>query len=289
MAARGANPSGVNGSDIPELPPAWPGAQIYTPAARIFVRRSGRSEAPSLMLLHGWGVHGGMFEGPMRGVLEPHFQLLVPDLRGHGYSSTPRRAHTWRVADFVDDLVRSLDHLGVDRVHAAGYSLGGFVALALAEAHPDRVDRLSLICAQGRYPNKARRNLAWAEAAFKVLPPQTMAWVSDRLLAGPGVPDELRPVMRWLLAYNTRGGISGAAAAMRHGDLSHGLADLPHETLLVTAEHDVAVSRRATRQLLESIPRITHRHFEDAGHALAASHGAELARALVDFFAVKAP
>ena len=275
-------------TDLPDLPPAWPGAQVYTPDARIFVRQRGAPAASRLMLLHGWGVHGGMFEGPMRQVLEPHFQLLVPDLRGHGYSSTPRRPSSWRLRNYVDDLVRTLDHLGIDRVHLAGYSLGGFVALGLAQSHPDRIERLGLICTSAQHPSKARRNLAMAEAAFKVLPPQTMAWVAGRLLAD-GVPDEVRPVMRWLLAYNTRGGISGAASAMRRADLNPGLQDIPHETLVVTAEHDVAVSRWASKRLLDGIPRTTHRHFDDAGHAVAASHGEELARSLVDFFSTERP
>ncbi len=274
----------MSATDFPDLPPAWPGAQVYTPDARIFMRRTGHAEGGSLMLLHGWGVHGGMFEGPVRQVLEPHFELLVPDLRGHGYSSTPRNPRSWRLTDYVDDLVRSLDHLGVDRVHVAGYSMGGFVALGLAQAHPDRVDRLGLICTAAKHPDIVRRNLVVAEAAFKVLPPQTMAWVAGRLLAGPGVPEELRPVMRWLLGYNTRGGISGGAGAMRRADLTAGLAALTHPTLLVTAEHDVAVPKWASKHLLDSIPNVTHKHFEDAGHALAASHGTELARAMGDFF-----
>ena len=275
--------------DFPDLPPAWPGAQVYTGDARIFVRRSGAHDAPTLMLLHGWGVHGGMWEGPMRAALEPKFELLVPDLRGHGYSSTPQNPRRWELRDYVDDLARALDHLKIERIHLAGYSMGGFVALGFAQAHPDRVERLGLVCTAARHPDKVRRNLAVAEAAFKVLPPQTMQWVAGRLLAGPGVPPELRKVMGWLLGYNTRGGISGAAGAMRRADLTAGLSDLQHETLLVTAEHDVAVPRYASHALLESIPRVTHHHFDDAGHALAASHGGDLARVMAEFFSRSAP
>lgn len=279
----------MSANDFPDLPPAWPGAQVYTDRARIFVRRSGHHDAPSLMLLHGWGVHGGMFEGPLRNVLEPRFELLVPDLRGHGYSSTPTNPRRWELRDYVDDLVRALDHLQIERVHLAGYSMGGFVALGLAQAHPDRIARLGLVCTAARHPDKVRRNLVVAQSAFRVLPPQTMQFVASRLLSGPGVPRELQKVMGWLLGYNTRGGLSGAAGAMRRADLSAGLADLMHPTLLVTAEHDVAIPRYASHQLLEAIPNVHHHHFDDAGHALAASHGRELARVMLEFFGQETP
>ncbi|MFP3381125.1 alpha/beta fold hydrolase, partial [Bacillus sp. SIMBA_069] len=44
-----------------------------------------------------------------------------------------------------DDLLAVLDRLGVDRATVAGHSMGAFVAVRLAERHPERVDRLVLL------------------------------------------------------------------------------------------------------------------------------------------------
>lgn len=269
---------------LPERPPVWPGAQVYTPAGRVFVRRSGNPSGPKLMLLHGWGVHGGMYEG-MRARLERDFELLVPDARGHGYSSTPARPRSWELEDYARDLVAVLDSLEIDRVHLGGYSMGGFIALALTQLAPERIERLAIMCSAARQPSKAQRHLGFAEAAFKILPAASMQLVAKRLLAGPGTRPDMERVMMWLLGYNTRGGLSGAARAMRRADLRSGLAAIRQPTLLVTAEHDKAIPIAASRELLDHIPDVTHRHWDDAGHALVASHGDELAEALAGFFA----
>lgn len=266
------------------MPPPWPGVHLYVPSGRIFMRRSGNPNGPKLLLLHGWAVHGGMYQG-IRDALERHFELLVPDLRGHGYSSTPPRSPHWEIEHFADDLIAGLDQLGIDKVHLGGYSMGGFVALALAQKVPGRIGGIAIMCSAARQADKVRRNLVVAEAAFRVLPPAIMQVVSKRLLSGPGTPDGFARILQWLLGYNTRGGISGAARAMRHADLRDGLADLHHPTLVVTAEHDTAIPRRSSHELVELLPNVTHRHWEDAGHALVASHGDELAQELIDFFA----
>jgi pimeloyl-ACP methyl ester carboxylesterase len=274
--------------DFPHAPPPWPGVQLYVPGGRIFMRRSGNPANPKLLLLHGWAVHGGMYQG-MRALLEERFELLVPDLRGHGYSATPARPRTWEIEHFAEDLIAALDQLDVQRLHVGGYSMGGFVALALAQAIPDRVDRLAIMCSAARQSDKVRRNLVLAEALFRVAPPETMAVLAKRLLDGPGRPEGMTRVMQWLLGYNTRAGIAGAARAMRRADLRTGAPGMAHPTLVVTAEHDVAIPRRSSDELVELLPNVTHRHWADAGHALVASHGDELSRELITFFTRTTP
>ena len=45
---------------------------------------------------------------------------------------------------YVEDFVALLDHLGIDRCHVLGFSLGGIIAQAIALVYPARVDRLVL-------------------------------------------------------------------------------------------------------------------------------------------------
>src|SRR4051794_1924204 len=67
----------------------------------------------------------------VRPLLETRFRLLVPTALGHRGGAVPRRRPV-RVADVVDDAERALDELGMDRVHAAGNSMGGWMAIELA-------------------------------------------------------------------------------------------------------------------------------------------------------------
>lgn len=74
--------------------------------------------------------------------LAEHYEVLDYDHRGYGLSARPRQRYSIDV--WCDDLVALLDHLGKDRVHVHGGSMGSFVAIAFALAHPERVHTLLL-------------------------------------------------------------------------------------------------------------------------------------------------
>ncbi|MGZ4697973.1 MAG: alpha/beta fold hydrolase [Oryzihumus sp.] len=97
--------------------------------------------------LHGEGsplvlLHGGMltidlnFAGLIPTLAQRHFVIGV-EMQGHGRTADIDREIT--PAALAGDVVALLDHLGIDRAHALGHSLGGAVTLELAVSHPDRV------------------------------------------------------------------------------------------------------------------------------------------------------
>jgi 3-oxoadipate enol-lactonase len=262
--------------------PWWSGGEVHAGGLLQYVRRSGRVGAPPLVLLHGLAVHGGMWLG-LRDALEPHFDLVVPDLRGHGLTGTPPGA--WSIDDYADDVIALLDSLGLKKVHVAGYSMGGFVALSLAIRHPKRVERLGLLCTAAAHLDRRRRvGLHALHTALGVTRPEAMKEVTSRLLAGPGMPPEMAEVYRWLMARNTRRGLRGAVDSMLRLDHRPALGALAAPTLVVTAGRDVAFARRDWEPLL-SVRDVRHRHWEEAGHGLIVSHSAELSGELVRFFA----
>lgn len=93
----------------------------------------------ALILLHGSGGH---LEAYARnaGPLGERFHVVALDLIGHGYSRRPDR--DYHIADYCSHLLDVLDALGLDRVHLAGESLGGWIGAAFAIAHPARVRKL---------------------------------------------------------------------------------------------------------------------------------------------------
>ena len=105
--------------------------------ARIHYERSGHGFP--LLLIHAGIADCRMWE-PQAQALANEFDLIRPDLRGFGESELPAAPYSMRA-----DLVGLLDHLGVDRAHVVGCSLGGTVAIDLALEYPDRVARLVLV------------------------------------------------------------------------------------------------------------------------------------------------
>ena len=107
---------------------------------RLWCARSGHGKP--LMLLHGLGGCGGDWAMQLP-ALNRHFHVIRPDLRGHGRSSHPAGGYT--IKQMADDCAALLKRLALPRVHLAGISLGGMVALQLALDFPQLVDRLALI------------------------------------------------------------------------------------------------------------------------------------------------
>jgi 2-hydroxy-6-oxonona-2,4-dienedioate hydrolase len=105
---------------------------------RTRILEAGTGEA-AIVLLHGSGGH---LEAYARnaGPLGEHFRVVVPDMIGHGYSARPDRDYA--IADYCAHLLDLLDALGLERVHLAGESLGGWIGAAFAARFPERVRRL---------------------------------------------------------------------------------------------------------------------------------------------------
>ncbi len=113
-------------------------------------------------------VHAGIADRTMWDdqftALAAHFQVIRLDLRGFGQTLPVAGEFAHR-----HDLVRLLDHLGVERAHLLGCSMGGGVCLDFALEFPDRVTGLVLVCSRpGGYPaaHPAPPQLPAVEAAF---------------------------------------------------------------------------------------------------------------------------
>ena len=97
----------------------------------------------SVVLQHGFCRNGG-FWAPWVPYLGHEFRVLRPDLRGCGKSSDPGPDYEPTIEDYVDDLIRVMDQLGVDAAHYIGEATGAFIGMAAAARHPRRIRSLNL-------------------------------------------------------------------------------------------------------------------------------------------------
>lgn len=97
---------------------------------------AGAGEA--VVLIHGWMSDAGMWGRLDTNPAAKEYQLIAPDMRGHGKSDKPHDAAKYDAA-VAADVVRLLDHLKVEKAHLVGYSSGSFVAGKVAATHPHRV------------------------------------------------------------------------------------------------------------------------------------------------------
>jgi pimeloyl-ACP methyl ester carboxylesterase len=99
--------------------------------ARLWYDESGAGDA--VLLVHGGLGDSGLWD-PVAPFLAERFRTIRTDLRHYGHSSAPLLPWSWQ-----EDVVGVLDALGIERAALAGLSMGGGVALRVAQLHPDRV------------------------------------------------------------------------------------------------------------------------------------------------------
>jgi len=106
-------------------------------------------EGPAVVLVHGLAIHSDLNwrRTGIIGMLDDDFQVIAMDLRGHGLTDKPTDPGQYG-EEMAEDIVRLMDHLGIDKASVAGYSLGGFIALKAVAEHPERF-RCTALCAAG--------------------------------------------------------------------------------------------------------------------------------------------
>jgi len=114
-------------------------------------------------------LHGGMGCGAdWRHIFSeppPGYRVIAPDLRGHGASTNPSGAFTFRQC--ARDVHALLRHLGVPRVKAIGVSGGGIVLLHMATAEPASIASMIVVSAPPYFPADARAIMRqFSEAAL---------------------------------------------------------------------------------------------------------------------------
>lgn len=97
--------------------------------------------APTVLAIH--GITASHRCWPFVAEALPGVRLIAPDLRGRGRSNA--LGAPYGLAQHAADLMAVLDHFGVDRAAVLAHSMGAFVAVTLAAAHPERVASLTLV------------------------------------------------------------------------------------------------------------------------------------------------
>lgn len=120
-----------------------------------------RGSGKPIFLLHGLALdHSIWLE--MADYFGDQAQFIIPDLRGHG--CTPLGIADSTLEQFAKDVLQLADHLGHKKFTLAGHSMGGYIALALAEMHPERLAGLAMVTSNARADSPEKRESRLEEA-----------------------------------------------------------------------------------------------------------------------------
>lgn len=99
---------------------------------------------PDLVMLHGWSLHCGLFDG-IADALAEEFTVHFIDLPGHGHNANVP------LPGNIDVLAALLLEAAPQTAHWLGWSIGGMAAMAATVAEPQRVEKLVTVAATPRF------------------------------------------------------------------------------------------------------------------------------------------
>lgn len=240
---------------------------------------------PDLVLLHGWALHGGVWDATADR-LARQFRLTVVDLPGHGKSAPLPGG---KLADYG----RAVLDVAPERAVWLGWSLGGMVALRAALDAPGRIDGLLSVASTPRFttapdwPHATRP--ATVERFAAELQRDYRSTVEQFLALQVLGDDRARPTLRKLRDIVFDAGepdpaaLADGLAILHDSDLRAELDKLACPLLAIMGEYDRLTPPDAGRALAAAVPDGAAWVVERAAHAPFLSHPEDFERRVTEF------
>lgn len=221
-------------------------------AQHLAVHIDGASDAPPLVLLNSIGSTSEMWT-PCLAPLAERFRVLRLDTRGHGESAAAAGKST-SIADLADDVLATLDDLGIERVALAGLSLGGMVGMWIAARHAERVSRLALLCTSAHVAGTAlwheRATTVRADGMTAIADGVVTRWITPALGdRDPALVQRLREMVSSVDAES----YAQCAEAIAAMDLTADLPRIASPTLVIGADDDPALPPPHQQAIVDGI------------------------------------
>lgn len=266
---------------------------------RVFYREAGPTDAPTIVLLHGFPSSSRMYD-TLIPLLAERYHLIAPDYPGFGHSDAPPPEQYGYTFDHLARTTGALlDQLGIERCCFYLQDYGSPVGFRMMLARPERVSALIIQNAnayqEGLGPKWAGIEQYWADPAAH--PEQLEAFISlegarQRHIAGSPDPERYNPDT-WTDEYAmlTRPGAREIQAALLY-DYRTNVAAYPrwqawlraHQppSLIVWGRYDPSFVSAGAQAFLRDLPQ-AELHLLDAGHFALDEQVDEIARLIIGF------
>lgn len=233
-----------------------------------------------LICLHGYALDHSIWI-KMAEEIKSKVRLVLPDLRGHGKSPAPAGKYTMRI--MAEDVLKLMDDQGIDCACVAGHSMGGYIALALAEFYPDRISGLAMVASHSfkDLPETKKSRIEDIEKIRNHSVTDVLSKMTERLSRNPRIADYCRT----LISKSSKNGIVGVLGGMaERPDRTHILRSLKSPKLVIAGADDQFITLETSKKMAEMVKGLTIIEIENAGHVPMLEKPHETGFALMNLF-----
>ena len=219
-----------------------------------------------LVFLHGF-LESHLIWNNLRKNLEKEAQIITIDLPGHGNSENLQQVNT--MEEMAEKVIEVLDELKLEKATFVGHSMGGYVACALADLFPERVENIVLINSSTLPDDEAKKNqrLKACETARKNF--NALVSFSMPTLFAAHHRDQFKEELKFVKEIALKTPIEGVCAALKgmreRPDRSSILYDFKGGIYIIVGLTDETVNPELFLTLIPDLPNI-HLYKFDGGH-----------------------
>jgi 3-oxoadipate enol-lactonase len=238
-------------------------------------------EGRAVILVHAFPLDGRMWQETAAG-LAGKCRVIAPDMRGFGASDLGDGSHS--IADMADDVAALMDHLGLAQATVGGMSMGGYVALAFAARHRERLEGLILADTRAAPDSDAAR-AARADALVLVETQGVAPYVERQLpgLLSLAAGDDVRGRVRAIAQQKPDGVCAGIRALRDRPDRRGELSAIGCPTLVIAGSDDKISPPAEMAEIARAISGARFAEIAGAGHLSNLEKPAEFVAAIADF------
>ena len=245
-------------------------------------------EGEPLVLIMGFGA--GRWAWFLQiGAFKKYYKVITYDNRGVGKTDKPSEPYSAKA--MADDTVGLMDHLGIDKAHILGFSMGGIIAQELAISYPERVRKLilaSTLSTIHQVASEMREAMGLGEDfseqdvrsvdVTKVLSSLAALSLNSRLYRMILVP--IVPIYARLVGLK---GLKGLVEGLAGCNTLDRLHSIQAPTLVIVGAEDKAVSPRPSEVMASKIPNARLVKVEGGSHAYIMEMRGRFNKEVLDF------
>jgi len=243
-------------------------------------------QGPNLALLHGWGMHGGIWETILP-QLEKFFTVHNIDLPGFGRSPVHNGNYD------LDYVVESIDQIMTDDCYLMGWSLGGLIATELANRSSQKIKKLVTVASSPCFVATEEMPYGMSREALDTFIDRLnedfkgtlINFLAIQTMGSPTQQSDLEALKQTVFLHGlpAEKALTGGLRILQSVNLLSTLSRLPMPVLRIYGETDTLVPIKSVDKISEAASNSQSIIFKQSGHAPFLSESEDFIKQLVNF------